>query len=112
MALMDGVKVKLKLSDVFNIFKLILAIATALNVFVQFLPSCVSIPSSLFLACIFHYDYFPNVASKIYGKFANRWWVKMFMTFYAALGYIFLQLVYLTSQTPLLPRIIRISFST
>jgi hypothetical protein len=91
MALMDGVKVKLKLSNVFNIFKLILAVATALNVFVQFLPSCVSIPSSLFLACIFHYDYFPKVASKIYGKFANTWWVKTFITFYAAIGYIVLE---------------------
>jgi len=81
-------KVHQNLSKVFTIFKLTLALITALNIFVQFVSRQISIAMGLFLACTFHYENFPRITSEIYGGFANIWWVKIFMTSYAATGYL------------------------
>ncbi|MEM2507647.1 MAG: hypothetical protein QXF61_11450 [Nitrososphaeria archaeon] len=81
-------KVRENLSKILTIFKFILALITALNIFIQFMPRHISIAISLFLACAFHFENFPEIVSEFYGDFANKGWVKMFMTSYAATGYL------------------------
>lgn len=77
-----------KRSQMCGIIRGILTLVVTINAFIQFLPGYISTVIGLFLACTLHYEYFPKIASKIYGNFANLWWIRTFVTFYAVAGYL------------------------